>query len=193
MKFIVALFLLLPLVTHAQSTTEVAPEALIQSIFSLAQKDENPLANPKTKAELDNNFDFRLMSLNILGEEAKKRSPADLEWFEKSIKEIITKTVYPKAPDFLHGVKITYKTTVIKENKATVPSVVAKKGEKTDVSYTLVKNAGNWKVIDVSIDDESWVKTINEKLNKTLKEKGWSGVKDLLNTRLKALNTNKKA
>lgn len=188
MKFIVTLLLLLPVFVKAESIAPSLPEALIQNIFSLAQKEENPLNNPKLKSELDSQFDFRLMSLNILGDEAKKRSPADLKWFEDSIKEIITKTVYPKAPEFLRGVKITYKSTLIDDTKATVPSVVAKKGEKTDVSYTLVKSGSSWKVIDVSIDDESWVKTINDKLKKTLKEKGWSGVKDLLTTRIKTLN-----
>ena len=186
MKFILAFLLLLPVIVKAQNT-DAAPEALIQNIFTLAQKD-NALKDPKTKTELDSHFDFRQMSMNILGDEAKKRTPADLKWFEDSIKEIITKTVYPKAPEFLQGVKITYKNTLIDENKATVPSVVAKKGEKTDVNYTLVKSGPTWKVIDVSIDDESWVKTINDKMKKTLKEKGWSGVKELLNNRIKALN-----
>ncbi len=184
MKFILAFLLLLPVFVKAET---VAPEALIQNIFSLAQK-ENPLNNPKTKTELDANFDFHQMSLNILGAEAKKRSAADLKWFEDSIKEIITKTVYPKAPEFLKGVKITYKNTLIDENKATVPSVVAKKGEKTDVNYTLIKSGETWKVIDISIDDESWVKTINDKMTKTLKEKGWGGVKEMINNRVKALN-----
>lgn len=185
MKFIITLLLLLPVFVKAEAA--LTPEVLIQNIFSLAQK-ENPLNNPKIKAELDANFDFRQMSLNILGDEAKNRTTADLKWFEESIKEIITKTVYPKAPEFLTGVKITYKNTFIDDKIATVPSTVAKKGEKTDVSYTLVKNGDSWKVIDVSIDEESWVKTINEKMKKTFKEKGWAGVKNLINTRVKALN-----
>jgi ABC-type transporter MlaC component len=187
MKFIFTLLLLLPVFVKAQSTLEVAPQTLIQNIFSLAQK-ENPLNNPKIKTELDAGFDFRQMSLNILGDEANKRSATDLKWFEDSIKEIITKTVYPKAPEFLRGVKITYRDTLIDNNKATVPSTVAKKGEKTDVSYTLIKSGTSWKVIDVSIDEESWVKTINDKIKKSLKEKGWNGVKELLNNRVKALN-----
>lgn len=187
MKFIVTLLLLLPVFVKAQTTNAVTPEAMIQNIFLLAQK-ENPINNPKLKSELDSNFDFKLMSLNILGAEASKRTAAELKWFEESIKEIITKTVYPKAPEFLTGVKITYRNTLIDENKATVPSVVAKRGEKTDVSYSLVKQGTSWKVVDVSIDEESWVKTINEKMAKTLKEKGWSGVKELLNNRIKALN-----
>lgn len=187
MKFIVTLLLLLPVFVKAQSTSEKTPEAMIQNVFVLAQK-ENPLSNPQLKNELDSNFDFRQMSLNILGAEASKRNAADLKWFEDSIKEIITKTVYPKAPEFLHGVKITYRNTLVDENKATVPSTVSKRGEKTDVSYSLIKVGSSWKIIDLSIDEESWVKTINEKMSKTLKEKGWSGVKELLNNRVKALN-----
>lgn len=193
MKIVFTFLLLLPLFVKAQTTgPEAGPEILIQNIFSLAQK-ENPLNNSKTKAQLDSHFDFRQMSLNILGDEAKKRSAADLKWFEDSIKEIITKTVYPKAPEFLQGVKITYRSTLIDGSKATVPSTVAKKGEKTDVNYSLVKAGSEWKVIDVSIDDESWVKTINDKMSKTLKEKGWVGVKDMINKRVKALNEKKKA
>ena len=189
MKLFFTLLLLLPVFVKAQ-TADVAPEVLIQNIFTLAQK-ENPLNNPKLKTELDNHFDYKQMSLNILGAEAKKRSTADLKWFEGSIKEIITKTVYPKAPEFLKDVKITYKNTLIDENKATVPSIVAKRGEKTDVNYSLVKSGETWKVIDISIDDESWVRTINDKMTKTLKEKGWAGVKDMINKRVIALNTKK--
>jgi ABC-type transporter MlaC component len=191
MKFILAFLLLLPVFARAQNTGSTTPEVQIQNIFTLAQK-ENPLKNLKTKALLDSQFDFHQMSLTILGEEVKKRNAADLKWFEDSIKEIITKTVYPKAPDFLQGVKITYKTTLIDGDKATVPSVVSKKGEKTDVSYTLTKTSDSWKVVDVSIDGDSWVKTINDKMSKTLKEKGWPGVKDMLNKRVAALKAGKK-
>jgi ABC-type transporter MlaC component len=187
MKLIIAFYLLLPVFVKAQNNNEMTPENLIQKIFVLAQV-ENSINNPVAKNELDAQFDFHQMSLSILGEEVKKRSPDELKWFEVSIKEIITKTVYPKAPNFLKGVKITYKNTLIDENKATVPSVVSKKGEKTDVSYSLVKFGNSWKVVDVSIDDESWVKTINDKMKKTLKEKGWPGVKTLLNKKIKELN-----
>ena len=189
MKFILAFLLLLPVLVKAETET---PEVLIQKFFSLAQK-ENALNNPETKNALDSHFDFQQMSLKILGDEAKKRSQADLLWFEVSIKEIITKTVYPKAPDFLKGVKITYKNTLIDGTRATVASVVARKGEKTDVNYSLMKSGESWKVIDISIDDESWVKTINDKMTKTLREKGWPGVKEMINKKVTALKSKKKA
>lgn len=190
MKFIFNVLLILTVFVKAQSVAladEVKPQTLIENLFSIAKKD-NTLSDPKLKNELDAGFDFRQMSLSILGDEAAKRSAADLKWFETSIKEIITKTVYPKAPEFLRGVKITYRDTLIDDNKAIVPSTVSKKGEKTDVSYTMIKSGTTWKVIDVAIDEESWVKTINDKIKKSLKEKGWAGVKDLINNRVKALN-----
>lgn len=190
MKFIFNVLLILTVFVKAQSVAladEVKPQTLIENLFSTAKKD-NTLSDPKLKNELDAGFDFRQMSLSILGDEAAKRSAADLKWFETSIKEIITKTVYPKAPEFLRGVKITYRDTLIDDNKAIVPSTVSKKGEKTDVSYTMIKSGTTWKVIDVAIDEESWVKTINDKIKKSLKEKGWAGVKDLINNRVKALN-----
>jgi ABC-type transporter MlaC component len=191
MKFILTFVLLLILSVKAEAQENVEiPESLIKNIFTLAQK-ENALKNPKNKSEIDAQFDWRQMSLNILGSESKKRSAAELKWFEESIKEIITKTVYPKAPEFLQGVKITYKKTLIDDNKATVSSTVSKKGETTDVAYTLLKSGNSWKVIDVSLDEDSWVKTINEKITQSIKEKGWAGVKDLFNKRIKALNEKK--
>lgn len=191
MKFILSFVLLLPLFVKAEAQENtVVPEALIKEVFSLAQK-ENPMNNPKTKEAIDSKFDFKQMSLDILGSESKKRSAAELKWFEDNIKEIITGTVYPKAPEFLQNVKITYKKTLIDGNKATVSSTVSKKGETTDVAYTLLKNGSDWKVVDVSIDEESWVKTINEKIVRSIKEKGWNGVKDLLLKRVKALKEKK--
>lgn len=187
MKLIFSLLLLFPLFVKAQTTESPTPEILIQNIFKMAQN-ENPLKNVKLKQELDSQFDFKTMSLNILGNDSTKVNANELKWFEQSIQEIITKTVYPKAPEFLKGVKISYKSTLIDNNTATVPSVVSKRGEKTDVNYTLLKSGNTWKVIDVSIDEESWVKTINEKMKKTMKEKGWKGIKDLLTKRIKELN-----
>lgn len=172
---------------------QVAPEVLIKEIFDIAQKG-NPLDNATTMSFLDDRFNYSQMSKTILGKDLLGQSATEVQWFEKSIREIITKTVYPKAPDFLSNVKITYKKTIIDGDKAIVGSTVSKKGEVTDVDYVLMmdkaKNA--WRVVDVAIDQESWVQTINEKMSKSYKEKGWKGVKDLLSKRIKELNTKKK-
>lgn len=170
----------------------LAPEDLIKDIFAMVGK-ENLLLNNKIKAEVELHIDFGEMTKVILGQESSKRSASELKWFETTIKEIITRSVYPSAPKFLENVKITYKKTRQNNDDAKVFSSVNKKGESTDVDYLLRKMGTNWKVVDVSIDDESWVKTINEKVQKTLKEKGWNGLKNLLSKRLKELQLNKKS
>jgi ABC-type transporter MlaC component len=170
------------------NTTQAAltPEDLIKDIFAKVGH-ENLLKNPKVKNQVEMHIDFGEMTKAILGQESSKRSASELKWFETTIKEIITRSVYPSAPNFLENVKITYKKTSETSAGAKVASSVSKKGESTDVDYLLKKIGTEWKVIDVSIDEESWVKTINEKIQKTLKEKGWNGLKDLLNKRLNEL------
>lgn len=170
----------------------LGPEDLIKDIFGKVGK-ENLMLNVKMKEEVEMNVDFQEMSKAILGGESLKHSAPELKWFESTIKEIIARTVYPGAPKFLENVKITYKKTKESSEDAKVFSSVSKKGEATDVDYLLKKIGNNWKVVDVSIDDESWVKTINEKVQKTLKEKGWKGLQDLLNKRLNELKANKKS
>jgi ABC-type transporter MlaC component len=186
----ICLFLGLTLLNSAQAT--INPEELIKDIFLKVGK-ENLLLNTKNKEEVELHVDFSEMTKVILAGELSKRSAQDVKWFELTIKEIITRSVYPSAPKFLENVKITYKKTKLTGDDAKVFSSVSKKGESTDVDYVLKKIGSEWRVVDVSIDEESWVKTINEKVQKTLKEKGWSGLKDLLTKRLNELKSNKKA
>lgn len=169
----------------------LTPEELIKDIFVKVGK-ENLLLNNKSKQEVELHIDFSEMSKVILAQEISKQSAVEVKWFETTIKEIITRSVYPSAPKFLENVKITYKTTKKNTDDAKVFSSVNKKGESTDVDYVLKKIGNDWKVVDVSIDDESWVKTINEKVQKTIKEKGWGGLKSLLAKRLNELKSNKK-
>ncbi len=183
---IFALFLL-----SFNTFASTSPEDLIKDIFQKTGK-ENLLLNAKLKSEVEAHIDFQEMSKSILAEEYSKHSASDLKWFEQTLKEIITRSVYPSAPKFLENVKITYKKTKENEADAKVSSSVNKKGESTDVDYLLKKINNEWKVVDVAIDEESWVKTINEKVQKTIKDKGWAGLKELLNKRLTELKSNKK-
>ncbi len=168
------------------------PEELIKDIFQKTGK-ENLLLNKKLQDEVESHIDFSEMAKSILAQEYSKHQGSDLKWFELTLKEIISRSVYPSAPKFLENVKITYKKSKITDTDAKVSSSVSKKGESTDVDYLLKKFNGEWKVVDVAIDEESWVKTINEKVQKTIKEKGWSGLRDLLNKRLTELKSNKKS
>ena len=191
-KWVIISFVALNLLAFNGHATTSTPEELIQSIF-LKTGQENLLLNHKLKNEVESHIDFQEMSKSILSQEYTKHSLSELKWFEMTLKDIITRSVYPSAPKFLENVKITYKKSKITDTDSKVLSSVSKKGESTDVDYILKKINNEWKIVDVSIDDESWVKTISDKVQRTIKEKGWNGLKDLLNKRLTELKTNKKS
>ena len=191
-KFLFLILFSLNIVSLNLKAATANPEEIIKDVFTKTGK-ENLLLNEQLKKDVESHIDFNQMSKTILAAEYTKRSASEILWFETTIKEIITRSVYPSAPKFLENVKITYKKTKSTETDAKVSSSVSKKGETTDVDYLLKKINNEWKVIDVAIDEESWVKTINEKVQKTIKEKGWNGLKDLLNKRLTELKTNRKS
>ena len=185
--------LMLSLVFFANNTLLAAiqnPEEIIKEIFNKAAS-ENLLNNKSKRAEVESLIDFSEMSKSILAKQYTLQPAAEIKWFESTIKEIITRSVYPSAPKFLDNVKISYKKTATNNDLAKVSSSVRKKGEAVDVEYVLKKTGLDWKIVDVAIDEESWVSTINEKVQKTIKEKGWSGLKTLLNNRLKELKNSK--
>jgi hypothetical protein len=80
------------------------------------------------------------MTKTILKDELSKRSSADLKWFETTIKDIITRSVYPSAPKFLEGVKISFKKTQNMGENVKVQSSINKKGEITSVDYLILVN-----------------------------------------------------
>jgi ABC-type transporter MlaC component len=168
------------------AATADLPEDLIKDIITRAGK-ENLLINQNSKAVVDSYVDFSEMSKKILASEVKKRSKEELMWFESTIKEIITRTVYPEAPKFLENVEFSFNKTEINNQNAKITSIVKKKGDSVQIDYEFKKIRNEWKIVDVSIDDESWVKTINEKIKKTITEKGWKTLTEKLNKRLNEL------
>lgn len=155
----------------------------MQSIFKVLSADSFPKSK-KNQQMVTASFDFYAMSLEILGSEAKRQSPDEVKWFSKTIQNIVTRTVYPEAPNFFQGVKISYEDVEKIKSYYTLLSVVSKRGEETEVLLTFKKSGKEWRIIDVALDDESWVGNIREQVLKTLKKDKWKGLKKSLNKRL---------
>jgi len=169
------------------------PKAVVEEIFKKASN-----AAVKTDAdvqsEINKSVDFARMGRLVLGKEISKIPSAEVSWFTATLKEIITRTVYPNAPEFLTGVKIEYGSVSVKGKRAVVKSTVENKSDFTDVDYTLEMQAdGSWRVVDVSLDGESWVDSIRDQVLETLKKDKWAGLKRKLSDRLAELNKEKQS
>lgn len=162
------------------------PITIVKSIFNLA-KNKNIKENKIHQSKIEEMFNFKIMGQEILGKDFLKYGKKEFTWFHQTIKKIITKTIYPKAPNFFNEVKIEFTNIEKTDTTATVFSIVKSKGEETEVNYGLVLIDNSWKVINITIDDESWVENISEKVKRTIKKKKWAGLKDLLTKRLNEL------
>jgi ABC-type transporter MlaC component len=159
------------------------PITIVKNIFNLA-KDKKIRLNKDHQSKIEKMFNFKIMGQEILGKDFLKYGKKEFTWFHKTIKKIITKTIYPKAPNFLNEVKIEFINIEKSLSFATVFSIVKSKGEETEVNYRLKLIENSWKVINITIDDESWVENIAERVKKTIKKKKWEGLKNLLTKRL---------
>lgn len=183
MKFVI-LALLLPLAASAST-----PQEVVQGIFTKASAPE-VAKDPAKQADVNASVDFAALAKAALGK--NKASPQEVEWFRATLQEIISRTVFPKAPDFLQGVKINYAEVKEEGDHAMVKSTVQNKADLTDVDYKLAKEKdGNWKVVDVSISGVSWVDSIRDQVDQVLKKKKWKGLRDAMSKRLAELRAGK--
>ena len=98
---------------------------LVELIFRKAGS-ANFSSDKSLQREVTNYFDFDEMAKRILGDELKKRKPSEVIWFKNHIQEIITRTVYPKASDFLRNVKLNHKVLSSTDNKQVTMTIVKK-------------------------------------------------------------------
>ncbi len=189
-RLLLVMWLLLPFSVSAEELLS-EPKAVVQDIFAKAGVPEAATDSAKQN-EISDHVDFDTLARSALGREFKKASPGDYKWFRDTLKEIITRTVYPKAPDFLNGVKIVYNNVDTNGTKSKVKSTVQNKADLTDVDYKLEKTkAGAWKVVDVSIAGQSWVESIQEQVSQVIRKKKWKGLREAMNRRLKEIKAGK--
>lgn len=180
------------LIFSVMSSASIAnPKDVVQDIFARASSPEIA-SDSAMQTEINRLVDFDALANSALGRNAKSIPKAEQQWFRDTLREIITRTVYPKAPEFLKDVKISYDNVKESGGKATVSSSVQNKADLTDVLYQMRKSTdGSWKVVDVSISGLSWVESIQDQVRDVLKKKQWKGLKEAMNKKLAELKSGK--
>ena len=170
---------------------EMGPQEIIQKIFETAKQPGIATSVPLQNS-LNSLIDFEQMAQSVLDAKTVGITAADQKWFADTLKAIITKTVYPKASGFFSGVKVSYQKVNEAAGKASLSSTLQKKGEDTAVLYRFRKIGEDWRVVDIAIDDESWVDSIRGEVQDVLKKSQWPGLKKKLQEKLAKLETTKK-
>lgn len=187
-RLIYSILFFIVLISHNSNANDPSKD-VVEKIFKWA-KSKNVSKSTKLQDNINTLIDFEKISKSILGKHLKKRSSKDQIWFQKTLKEMLAKTLIPKAPGFLKEAKVKYKKTQQSDSKNTVvKSVIEYREDETEVDYKLKKYKNDWKIIDIIIDGDSWVNDIKEQVQDTLDIESWESFKNRIN---KKMNKSKK-
>src|SRR3989344_2828432 len=93
---------------HFPAFSAVGPKEVVEKIFSKAASPKI-VSDKSLQKDLESNVNFSAMAAGVLGMHYGKVSHEEFEWFQNTLREIITRTVYPEAPQFFKNVKIHFK------------------------------------------------------------------------------------
>ncbi|HYO54788.1 ABC transporter substrate-binding protein [Archangium sp.] len=122
----------------------------------------------------------------LLGEDWDKGTDAQRKEFIKLFNSLFSKIAFPKVREnFKNLASITYEDPVVEGDKAKVKSTVViehpMKKQEMKLQYTLVKDKGGWKVLDVAVLGDSMLTGIrDDQIRPILQQGGWDRLLELM-------------
>ncbi|MBM7113406.1 MlaC/ttg2D family ABC transporter substrate-binding protein [[Archangium] primigenium] len=122
----------------------------------------------------------------LLGEDWAKGTDAQRKEFTQLFHSLFSKIAFPKVRDnFKNLESITYTEPAVEGDKANVKSTVVinhpMKKQEMKLQYSVVKEGGGWKVLDVSVLGDSMLTGIrDDQVRPILKQGGWDHLLDLM-------------
>ncbi|PTL81310.1 ABC transporter substrate-binding protein [Vitiosangium sp. GDMCC 1.1324] len=122
----------------------------------------------------------------LLGEEWDKGTDAQRKEFIKLFNSLFSKIAFPKVREnFKNLSSITYEDPALEGDKAKVKSTIViehpLKKQEMKLQYSVVKEGGGWKVLDVAVLGDSMLTGIrDDQVQPILKQGGWEHLLDLM-------------
>jgi phospholipid transport system substrate-binding protein len=133
----------------------------------------------KLRAIIYPRFDFAEMAKRSLGAQWQKRSPAEQKEFVGVFTDLL-EAAYLDNLESYSGEKVRFLKDRQEQDHAEVSTkIVNKKGEELVVGYRLHEVNGDWKVLDVIIEDISLVNNYRSQFNRVLARSSYA---DLIET-----------
>lgn len=173
-------------IRSAQAIPEKPSAALdtVQGIINRAKSLENKSLYSENTKSIEDKVDFDRLSLEALGPSRSRISSSQRSEIQNLLKKIITKTVYPAAPQFFKEVTIDFTGEEQTKRGIHISSTVTKGSKRSSVEYWLSPDN---RVIDISIDGESWTENLRSQFDEIISRKGASDLISRMKRRLREL------
>jgi ABC-type transporter MlaC component len=166
----------------ALSTPTLAASSPKETVLEIIERAKN-LSNKTTYSENTKKIEslvfFEKLTENALT--GSNPSSDQRQKIDSLLKEIITKSVYPKAPQFFKDVKLDFSQSTAQQNQessenapvkisSTVTSLKNKTTNKVD--YYLIHTSEGYKVTDFALEGQRWSESIREQFQDIIKKEG---------------------
>ncbi len=141
---------------------------------------------PATRQKLENILtravDLEGVARAALGKNWDDATPATRKKFLDAFKQRFRKATADQFSDDYRGTEVKYFPEVPAEDGGVkVPTEVVIKGEATHIDYVMRKEGGEWRIIDIVVDDVSTVDNYRSSFGRIIKKEGMDGLINRLN------------
>ena len=121
-------------------------------------------------------FDFGAIARGAMGKHWRKASETERGKISELFKTLLEKT-YANTLAKFDNQKVAVKDVVVRDNgMATVNLIVSRQANKVELSYTLEKIDGEWRVVDVLVEGISLLASYRKQFSQIIRTDGISGL-----------------
>jgi phospholipid transport system substrate-binding protein len=178
---LLALGLLFTLPAAAAEAAAGSPMAVVQTtindLLAILRKPDFDLARDRQtiKAKIKDAFDETAMAQSVLSTAWKDATPEQQTEFKNLLEQTIEDTYLDRIQAYTNET-VEFRSEDLRNNRATVNTVVVTKNANVPVNYKLRKTNSGWFVYDVEIENISMVSSYRDTYRDILRRNGVAGL-----------------
>ncbi len=179
-----ALVLSLLLAATAQAETATgalkARDAEIRAALPKQGTEPSPEQRKKLENIVTRAVDLEGMAKSALGKTWTETPPAKRKKFLDAFKGRFRKATSEQLDQY-RSTEVKYLPEKKEDEDTIVPTEVTVKGEPTHIEYRMRQEGGDWRIVDIVVDDVSTVENYRSSFNRIIKKEGMDGLIARLN------------
>ncbi|MEX1062590.1 MAG: ABC transporter substrate-binding protein [Balneolaceae bacterium] len=188
----VAVLLLLPVHSAFSIQSDLADEQEIRELLEERDNEIKELMGPEgteytpeqrdqLRAIINDIIDFRSMAANALGDMYDEISEEDREEFVSLFSTVVRDQSLNRLD--IYRAEVSYENLEVEDDRAEVNTIARLENVRTPVDYTMVREASEWLITDMIIDEVSTVESYNRQFQSIIRQRGFDALLDSLRRR----------
>ena len=173
---------------------DISPRQTVENLLSSIKNLKTGGQLSPEELKVNHNLSHRALAMmnlqevsrKALGKYWKKRTSEEQEGFIDLLGRMFIKEAFPNSGKFFSTLKLIYGDTEIKKSKAHVPLTVVHKEEgEIGIEFHLLKNQGQWQLVDVDLDEVSMRNNLRSQFYKIINKNDYQDLVRRMEEKLK--------